>query len=466
LFAECSVLRKAPPWGRAEKPAKPFTEGQALEEEDAARMVASLERKYQMAISTAMAHEALEVAAHANAFHPVRDYLNSLVWDSEERIAGKNGPGLFTTYAGVANSAYVRCVGRWFMIGAVARVSSPGCKLDTMAILEGPQGKLKSTFLNVLFGDAWFSDTISELGSKDSYQDLRGKWCIEMGELDALSRAEASTTKKFLAKKRDNYRPSYGRRNRDVPRQTLFTGSVNLDEYLKDFTGNRRFHPVRCDGVIDIEALRRDRDQLWAEAVQLYKDGERWWPTSEETKLCEEEQEDRRQRDPWEAAIANALKGANETSTQHILSNVFAITADQQHRGHETRIGQVMKALGWTKHRRRVEDGAREWFYIRPEHEPSAGPIPQKAREELYDDDEITLEELARLMDDHSETNIVEITCTANGTSNVDMSAVAGSTHAIMCDTDDDNAARRIAYRSVYGRNRDDDDIDEGPALQ
>jgi putative DNA primase/helicase len=476
LFSEASVLRKEPPWDAAEKPAKPFVAGQPLEEEDAARVVAWLERKYEMSISTTMAHEVLEVVAHANAFHPVRDYLHSLVWDGVHRVAGKDSSGLFTTHAKVEDSEYVRCVGRWFMVGAVARVMQPGCKVDTMTILEGPQGIGKSTFLRVLFSDRWFSDTLSEIGSKDSYQDLRGKWGIEMGELDALSRAENSTQKRFLAKSYDNYRASYGRRNRDVPRQVVFPGTVNHSEYLKDSTGGRRFHPVKCTGVIDIEGVRRDRDQLWAEALHLYRAGERWWPEGDEVGLCTEEQEDRRQRDPWEAAITEALAKVNETTTQYILGNVFVIPLDQQHRGHETRVGQVMMALGWTKHRRRLEDGSREWFYVRPGCQPSAKPAPRKLREELCTEDEIASDALAQIMAEHCEPSIVEITCVMNGTSTMDAPAATttSSTQFMSsesaddtCDDDDDHDdyARGIAYRSVYGHSRDDEG-DDGRELQ
>jgi hypothetical protein len=228
---------------------------------------------------------------------------------------------------------------------------------------------------------------------------------------------------------------------------------VNLEEYLKDFTGNRRFHPVRC-GAIDIEGVVRDRAQLWAEALHLYKANERWWPEGDEVHLCTDEQEDRRQRDPWEATIAAALADVNETTTQHILVHVFAIRPDEQHRGHETRVGQAMTALGWTKRRRRTQDGDREYFYARPSSEPAA---PKAPREELYDTDEITSDDLQRLIE---EVNAVEIACVAEGEAGLPADPMVDHDHAGDGDADDvdDAYARGVAYRSVYGHDRDDED--------
>ena len=128
----------------------------------------------------------------------------------------------------------------------------------------------------MLAGDDWFTDELAEIGSKDAAQQMRGIWIIEIAELDAISRAEVSRIKAFLTRTTDRYRPPYERYIVTVPRQCVFAGSVNPETYLRDETGNRRFWPVRC-GNIDLDALVRDRDQLWAEAVARYREGAIWW---------------------------------------------------------------------------------------------------------------------------------------------------------------------------------------------
>lgn len=242
---------------------------------------------------------ALEAYARRHEYHPVRQYLRGLKWDGVPRIERWT-----VTHLGAADLAYNRAVGRCWLIGAVARVMQPGCKLDTALILEGAQGMGKSTVMCVLAGQPWFADEISHLGSKDAAQDTRGKWIIELAELSAMTRQEVETVKAFMSRAVDHYRPSYGRRSIDVPRQCAFVGSTNRDDYLQDDTGNRRFWPVKV-GVIDLAAVKRDRDQLWAEAVALYDRGVAWWLAKEEEDLAEVEQLERVTVDPWEGLVAS-----------------------------------------------------------------------------------------------------------------------------------------------------------------
>ena len=189
------------------------------------------------------------------------------------------------------------------MISAVARIMQPGAKVDHMLILEGPQGTKKSSALKALAGADWFTDELAEIGSKDAAQQMRGIWIIEIAELDAISRAEVSRIKAFLSRTRDRYRPPYERYVVEVPRQCVFAGSVNPDTYLRDETGNRRFWLVRC-GVINLDALSRDRDQLWAEAVARYRDGTIWWLGETELIADAKAEQDRRYHsDAWDSRI-------------------------------------------------------------------------------------------------------------------------------------------------------------------
>ncbi|MER2031012.1 MAG: virulence-associated E family protein [Solibacillus sp.] len=206
----------------------------------------------------------------SNAFHPVRDYLESLSWDGDERVAT-----LLTNYLNATDSEYTRTVTKMTMVAAVARIFEPGCKYDYMLTLVGPQGLGKSMLFNRL-GGAWYSDSLTSVNGKEAYEALHGVWLMEMGELAATRKAETEAIKHFLTKQVDRYRVAYGKRPEEFPRQCIFIGTTNEDEFLRDKTGNRRFLPVQVahgakQSWSDIS--QKDVDQIWAEAVHLYHSG-------------------------------------------------------------------------------------------------------------------------------------------------------------------------------------------------
>ena len=312
-----------------------------------------------------LAH-ALVTEAKKNRFHPVREYLDGLTWDEKPRL----DHWLADVYESSASAEYLKAVGSKFLIGAVARIYQPGCKMDNVMILEGVQGLRKSTSVQRLFGE-WFSDNPIPLGDKDSYQSIQGVWCHELAELDSFNKAESTTAKNFFSQVRDRYRQSYGHRAEDFPRQTVFVGTTNQDEYLKDYTGNRRYWPVRC-AVVNLHLIDENRDQLWAEAVARYRAQEPWWITSDaERQLFEAEQDGRLQIDPWHYPIEDYL---HSVSLQHvtsadILSN--AIEKDPAHvtRADQNRISPIMKSLGWEHKKKRVTikgEKVPRWVYVRP----------------------------------------------------------------------------------------------------
>jgi predicted P-loop ATPase len=245
--------------------------------------------QYAVHVSSKVASEAVNIVAGETHVHPLQEFLNSCgtAWDNQPRVEH-----WLSTYLGCEETKYTRLVGKVFLIACVARAYEPGCKSDNVLLLEGEQGSLKSTALRTLAGDAWFSDTISAFGSKDSREELLGVWVCELAELDRIRGAALERTKSFLSTSCDRYRKSYGRRAGIYPRSTVFCGSTNDSSYLCDESGARRFWPIKV-GAIKIDDLRRDRVQLWGEAVMAYRAGDAWWLSSEQETLARAEQKQR-----------------------------------------------------------------------------------------------------------------------------------------------------------------------------
>jgi hypothetical protein len=271
-------------------------------------------------------HQAVDKYARENSFHPIRDYLNGLEWDGFERL-----PEWLSTYLGAANTPYTKGIGRMFLIGMVARILRPGCKMDYMLVLEGEQGTFKSSACAILAGD-YFSDHLPNLNNKDSSLHLRGKWLIEVAELRAYSRAALDEFKEFLVRDTDRYRPPWGRKDAHEPRQRVFIGTTNKELYLRDETGNRRSWPIKT-GTIDLDSLRRDRDQLFAEAVWRLKQGEHWWPDGQfERVTIAAEQEARYETDAWEEPIKrylDVLHAPKRTTILHVALHALDYEAER-----------------------------------------------------------------------------------------------------------------------------------------
>src|SRR5713101_6005847 len=213
--------------------------------------------------------QAAERACEANRFNPVVDYLDSRQWDGQLRL-----DRWFVIYLGADDTPLNRSIGRKMLIASVRRARQPGCKFDDMVVLEGPQGSGKSSALRILAGEENFSDQpLLHLDTRAQQEAIEGVWIYEISELVGLRRTETEKTKGFLSKTHDNARPAYGRHRVDRARNGIFVGTTNDSEYLRDWTGNRRIQPVKT-GKIDLEALRRDRDPLWAEAAAAEAQGE------------------------------------------------------------------------------------------------------------------------------------------------------------------------------------------------
>ena len=336
--------------------------------------------------------DAVMHVAHAHPFHPVREWLEGLQHDGVPRLQT-----LLGEYFGCAHTAglaplrredpgaylrlmrYLELASVKWLVGAVARVMRPGCKLDTMVVLEGGQGVFKSTAFRVLFGNDWFSDSKLTIGDKDALAQMQGKWCYEMAEMDAHRKADDTAFKQFLSSQVDRVRWHYGKRAEDVPRQSIFVGTTNMDQYGKDETGMRRVWPALAGKVL-VEALKRDRDQLFAEAVALFAAGVSWWVSRDvyvlepddhleldrpwrEWDLFDAQGEQRQTQDAWDAPIAEWIEKNNGLpfiTTAQVMGEGLKLDMARWTPPEQKRVNAILKRMGWRskkvgpKHARRA----------------------------------------------------------------------------------------------------------------
>jgi predicted P-loop ATPase len=315
---------------------------------------------------------AVEAVAHEHGFNPLQDYLNGLEWDGTSRVYH-----WLADFCGADNNEYTQAVGSKWLIGAVARAMQPGCKVDTALVFEGNQGRGKSTVFSIL-GGKWFSDDIPELHGKAAAEAVGGIWILEIAELAAMNRSEIENVKAFITRRIDRFRPAYGRRVMECPRTSIFCGTSNGNGtgYLKD-DENRRFWPVLTRDI-DLHGLSAVRDQLWAEAVHLYRTGESWWISGAVVDHARVEQEARRQSDAWEEIIRQYInekpyydtfssemlwqarsEPLQKATVSDVLENALRIPVGRWTRADQMRVSACFKALGWE--RKKQNDGS--WAY-------------------------------------------------------------------------------------------------------
>lgn len=236
--------------------------------------------------------DAINVVLTSHRYHPVRDYLKALEWDGMPRL-----DCLIIDYLGAEDTPLNRAMTRKFFTASVARIMQPGCKFDNCLVLSGPEGAGKSTLFAKMAGD-YFSDSLVTMEGKEAMESIQGRQMIELGELGGIKRSEVEQVKAFLSKTEDIYRPAYGTNTVIRPRQCVFCGTTNEAFFLRGTTGNRRFWVIRIDPqkrakTCDVWAItQKMRDQIWAEAVHLYKEGERLYLSREEEQAARVVQEE------------------------------------------------------------------------------------------------------------------------------------------------------------------------------
>lgn len=375
-FGNRIVLDRQPPWAGGKR--DEFTEVDAME---LAAWLGDPARYDGMTVGVNLVLQTVEAIARRRKRHTVREYLESVQWDGVPRIGS-----LFVDLFGAEDTAYARQATPCVMVSAVSRIlwtdpkqPSKGSKVDFMLVLEGGQGAGKTTAVLELFSAEWYAEATESPAHKDFYQTLRGRWGIEIGEMASFGRADMAKVKQAITTRFDVYRPSYGRTARSFRRECVFVGTVNGDDYLRDASGARRFLPLKV-GRVDIAKLVALRDQLWAEAIRMYRDGFEWWQLPDDAKR---EQDDRYQEDSWLEPIAKWLDGGCdpdfysgvrrdqltgkvvECTSSDLLWRALRIDTARHTKQDQMRVAEIMARLKWPKFRP-SRNGVRMHVWFRP----------------------------------------------------------------------------------------------------
>jgi hypothetical protein len=320
----------------------------------------------------------IKVMARENPFHPVREYLKALTWDGTPRV-----DTWLSTYGGAADNDYTRAVGRITLLAAVRRVFYPGSKFDEMLVLEGEQGAFKSTAIAALCpNDEWFTDDLPlDVDSKEVMERTGGKWIIEAAELSGMRASQREHLKAMLSRQQDGpARMAYAEMPTTRKRQFILIGTTNDHSYLNDPTGNRRFWPVRTEGF-KIDDIRRDRDQLWAEAVVREKKGESTRLPESLYPVASIQQERRREMDPWEQTIRDVYTVEYQRIPPNDLWELLGIPVERRTHQAQARISKIMQALSFRK--MTVQDFNQDGKRVQGWGRGSA----EKAQQSLLDED-------------------------------------------------------------------------------
>lgn len=365
------LIQKAPPW-RSVDDIYP----RSIRDADDVEAAAWINRLGIHTSAVGPISAALGAAAEGNAVDQVVDWLEALpAWDGTGRVKD-----WLPRLTGCEDTLYSRAVGQKFLVSLIARAMRPGCKVDNMLVLVGPQGSLKSTLLRTLVsgvGDWAFTDCLGDIRKPQDYMPtLMGPWLVEVAELSQFTRREVEAVKKFLSTQTDRYRLSYGRRALSIPRRGCIAGTSNTSDFLSDSTGNRRFWPVDVK-KLDIKGAQDERIQLFAEALAMYRAGAKWYLEGDEATAAAEAQAAHTVEDIWvdrmreylDAPALGPVEGdprRMQTSIDEVIRECLQIPAMQVTAAHSRRVGGILRRFGWVHTHARIK-GRRVWVYRRPE---------------------------------------------------------------------------------------------------
>lgn len=307
---------------------------------------------------------AVDRVARENPFNPVTDYLQKLTWDGTARLEQ-----WLIRLMGAPDTAFVRTISPKVLISAVARALDPGCQVDTILVLEGPQGIRKSSGIAALFGREYTRESVSLF---DSHQrmvmNMMGAWAIELAEFVAIARSQNNGVKGLITMRHDTVVLPYAKASVTLARRCIMIATVNPEGagYLTDSTGNRRYWPVSVTKV-DLERIAANRDQLWAEALHRYRQGERWWLEGDENLSASEEQADRSEQDAWVEPLEKKIDEESGRRGERIIwitsdeaLTMLGIPHERKDKRAQMRVAEALKAIGFTRDKKREDAGGRK----------------------------------------------------------------------------------------------------------
>jgi predicted P-loop ATPase len=306
---------------------------------------------------------AVDRVARETPHNPVVEYLEGVRWDGEARLER-----WMSRLLGAPDTLFVRTIAPKVLISAVARAIQPGCKVDTVLVLEGEQGIKKSSAIAALFGEEYTAESVSLFDQHNKMvMSMMGAWVVELAEFVAIARSHHASVKGLISMRQDKVVLPYAKMASTHPRRCIFFGTINPDAsgYLTDSTGNRRYWPVSVTSI-DLPGIARWRDQLWAEAVNRYRDGERWWLEPEEEAAATAEQSDREEEDAWvepllkklEAREAELNRKLDELTVDDVLS-LLGVPNERKDKKAQMRAAAALKTIGFDRDTQRPPGGGK-----------------------------------------------------------------------------------------------------------